>query len=71
MESRQDLSRRRRLLRHETRRRLTWLDDHSRYALSPASGRGGYNALEHELRRLGAKRKNGKPNHSQTVGTYH
>jgi len=82
---------------------LTWLDDHSRYALSltahhrvtgpavllsfraaceqhgvPAStltdngmvfttrlsgGRGGRNALEHELRRLGIKQKNGKPGH--------
>ena len=85
---------------------LTWLDDHSRYALSltahhrvtgpavllafraacdqhgiPAStltdngmvfttrlsgGRGGRNALEHELRRLGVRQKNGKPNHPQT-----
>jgi transposase InsO family protein len=88
---------------------LTWLDDHSRYALPvtaharvtgpavllafraacgkhgvPAStltgngmvfttrlsgGRGGRNALEHELRRLGIKQKNGKPNHPQTQGT--
>jgi transposase InsO family protein len=87
---------------------LTWLDDHSRYALSltahhrvtgpsvllafrtsceqheiPAStltdngmvfttrlsgGRGGRNALEHELRRLGVKQKNGKPSHPQTQG---
>jgi transposase InsO family protein len=87
---------------------LTWLDDHSRCALSvtaharvtgpavllafraacaqhgvPAStltdngmvfttrlagGRGGRNALEHELRRLGVKQKNGKPNHPQTQG---
>jgi transposase InsO family protein len=87
---------------------LTWLDDHSRYALSltahhrvtgpavllafraaceqhgiPAAtltdngmvfttrlsgGRGGRNALEHELRRLGVKQKNGKPNHPQTQG---
>jgi transposase InsO family protein len=87
---------------------LTWLDDHSRYALSltaharvtgpavllafraacaqhgaPAStltdngmvfttrlagGRGGRNALQHELRRLGVKQKNGKPNHPQTQG---
>jgi transposase InsO family protein len=87
---------------------LTWLDDHSRYALSltahhrvtgpavllafraaceqhgiPAAtltdngmvfttrlsgGRGGRNALEHELRRLGARQKNGKPNHPQTQG---
>jgi transposase InsO family protein len=87
---------------------LTWLDDHSRYALSltahhrvtgpavllafraacgqhgvPAStltdngmvfttrlsgGKGGRNALEHELCRLGVKQKNGKPNHPQTQG---
>src|ERR1700742_835045 len=87
---------------------LTWLDDHSRYALSltahhrvtgpavllafraaceqhgiPAStltdngmvfttrlsgGRGGRNALEHDLRRLGVRQKNGKPNHPQTQG---
>ena len=87
---------------------LTWLDDHSRYALSltahvrvtgpvvlaafraactahgtPAStltdngtvftarfagGRGGRNALEAELRRLGITQKNGKPNHPQTQG---
>jgi transposase InsO family protein len=87
---------------------LTWLDDHSRYALSvtawnrvtgpavlaefraaaaaygaPAStltdngmvfttrlsgGRGGRNAFEHELRRLGIKQKNGKPGHPQTQG---
>jgi transposase InsO family protein len=87
---------------------LTWLDDHSRYALSvtahqpvtgpvvldtfraccaahglPAStltdngmvfttrfsgGRGGRNAFEHELRRLGIKQKNGKANHPQTQG---
>jgi transposase InsO family protein len=87
---------------------LTWLDDHSRYALSvtarrpvtgpivldafraccsahgiPAStltdngmvyttrfsgGRGGRNAFEHELRRLGVRQKNGKANHPQTQG---
>jgi transposase InsO family protein len=87
---------------------LTWLDDHSRLALSvtahhrvtgqivltafqaavaahgaPAStltdngmvfttrlsgGRGGRNGLEHELRRLGIRQKNGKPNHPQTQG---
>ena len=33
-----------------------------------AGGRGGRNALEHELRRLGVKQKNGKPNHPQTQG---
>lgn len=87
---------------------LTWLDDHSRYALSvtaharvtgpivlaafraavaahgiPAStltdngmvfttrfsgGKGGRNALESELRRLGVRQKNGRPNHPQTQG---
>jgi hypothetical protein len=33
-----------------------------------SGGRGGRNALEHELRRLGVKQKNGKPNHPQTQG---
>jgi len=87
---------------------LSWLDDHSRYALSvtawhrvtgpivlatfraavkrhgaPAAtltdngmvfttrlsgGKGGRNSLEHALRRLGVKQKNGKPNHPQTQG---
>jgi len=87
---------------------LSWLDDHSRYALSltawhqvtgpvvlatfraavtahgaPAStltdngmvfttrfsgGKGGRNGLENELRRLGARQKNGRPNHPQTQG---
>jgi hypothetical protein len=87
---------------------LTWLDDHSRCALSLtahyrvtgpavlaafrtacaahgtlastltgnglvfttrfAGGRGGRNALEAELRRLGVKQKNGKPSHPQTQG---
>ena len=87
---------------------LTWLDDHSRYALrvtahctvtgpvvlaafraavaaygAPAStltdngmvfttrfsgGKGGRNGLENELRRLGVKQKNGRPNHPQTQG---
>ena len=31
-------------------------------------GRGGRNGLEHELRRLGVRQKNGKPNHPQTQG---
>ena len=87
---------------------LSWLDDHSRYALSvtahrrvtglivfasftetsaqhgvPAStltdngmvfttrlagGRGGRNALETELRRLGVTQKNSRPNHPTTCG---
>ena len=33
-----------------------------------AGGRGGRNAFEHELRRLGVTQKNGKPNHPQTQG---
>ena len=33
-----------------------------------AGGRGGRNALESELRRLGVQQKNGKPNHPQTQG---
>ena len=31
-------------------------------------GKGGRNGLEHELRRLGIKQKNGRPNHPQTQG---
>ena len=31
-------------------------------------GRGGRNGLEHKLRRLGVKQKNGRPNHPQTRG---
>jgi transposase InsO family protein len=31
-------------------------------------GRGGRNAFEHELRRLGIRQKNGKPGHPQTQG---
>jgi len=33
-----------------------------------SGGRGGRNALENELRRLGVRQKNGKPNHPQTQG---
>ena len=33
-----------------------------------SGGKGGRNGLEHELRRLGVKQKNGKPNHPQTQG---
>jgi transposase InsO family protein len=33
-----------------------------------AGGGSGRNALEHELRRLGIRQKNGKPNHPQTQG---
>ena len=33
-----------------------------------SGGKGGRNAPEHELRRLGIRQKNGKPNHPQTQG---
>src|SRR5215470_3971620 len=33
-----------------------------------SGGQGGRNGFEHELRRLGIKQKNGKPNHPQTQG---
>src|SRR5215469_3368740 len=33
-----------------------------------SGGRGGRNAFEHELRRLGITQKNGKPGHPQTQG---
>lgn len=33
-----------------------------------SGGRGGRNALEHELRRPGVKQENGKPDHPQTQG---
>jgi len=33
-----------------------------------SGGRGGRNGFEHELRRLGIRQKNGKPNHPQTQG---
>jgi transposase InsO family protein len=33
-----------------------------------SGGKGGRNALEHELRRLGITQKNGKPSHPQTQG---
>jgi transposase InsO family protein len=33
-----------------------------------AGGRGGCNAFEAELRRLGVRQKNGRPNHPQTQG---
>ena len=33
-----------------------------------SGGRGGRNGLENELRRLGVRQKNGKPNHPQTQG---
>jgi transposase InsO family protein len=33
-----------------------------------SGGRGGRNGLETDLRRLGIRQKNGRPNHSQTQG---
>jgi Integrase core domain len=33
-----------------------------------SGGRGGRNGLEHELRRLGIRQKNGRPGHPQTQG---
>jgi transposase InsO family protein len=33
-----------------------------------AGGKGGRNGFEHELRRLGVRQKNGRPNHPQTQG---
>jgi hypothetical protein len=33
-----------------------------------SGGKGGRNSLEHALRRLGVKQKNGRPNHPQTQG---
>src|SRR5215468_9975044 len=33
-----------------------------------SGGKGGRNGLETELRRLGVKQKNGRPNHPQTQG---
>ena len=33
-----------------------------------SGGKGGRNGLEHELRRLGTRQKNGRPNHPQTQG---
>ncbi len=38
------------------------------FATRLSGGRGGRNAFEHELRRLGITQKNGKPNHPQAQG---
>jgi transposase InsO family protein len=46
----------------------TLTDNGCVYTTRLAGGRGGRNAFEHELRRLGVKQKNGKPNHPQTQG---
>ena len=48
----------------------TLTDNGTVYTARFAGGgrRGGRNGLEHELRRLGVRQKNGKPNHPQTQG---
>jgi transposase InsO family protein len=46
----------------------TLTDNGCVYTTRLAGGRGGRNAFEHELRRLGVRQKNGKPNHPQTQG---
>jgi hypothetical protein len=43
-------------------------DNGTVYTARFAGGGGGRNALEHELRRLGVRQKNGRPNHPQTQG---
>ena len=46
----------------------TLTDNGMVYTARFAGGRGGRNAFEHELRRLGTTQKNGRPNHPQTQG---
>jgi transposase InsO family protein len=46
----------------------TLTDNGCVYTTRLAGGRGGRNGFEHELRRLGVRQKNGKPNHPQTQG---
>jgi transposase InsO family protein len=46
----------------------TLTDNGMVYTTRFSGGRGGRNAFEHELRRLGVRQKNGKPNHPQTQG---
>jgi|SRR5580658_6236591 transposase InsO family protein len=46
----------------------TLTDNGTVYTARFAGGGGGRNALEHELRRLGVRQKNGRPNHPQTQG---
>ena len=46
----------------------TLTDNGMVYTTRFSGGRGGRNAFEHELRRLGVKQKNGSPNHPQTQG---
>ncbi len=44
----------------------TLTDNGMVYTTRFSGGRGGRNGFEHELRRLGVKQKNGRPNHPQT-----
>jgi transposase InsO family protein len=46
----------------------TLTDNGNVFTTRLAGGRGGRNAFEHELRRLGITQKNGRPNHPQTQG---
>jgi transposase InsO family protein len=46
----------------------TLTDNGTVYTTRFAGGRGGRNAFEHELRRLGITQKNGRPSHPQTQG---
>jgi transposase InsO family protein len=46
----------------------TLTDNGMVYTTRLAGGRGGRNALENELRRLGVTQKNGRPSHPQTQG---
>lgn len=46
----------------------TLTDNGMVYTTRLAGGKGGRNAFENELRRLGVQQKNGRPNHPQTQG---
>jgi len=46
----------------------TLTDNGMVYTTRLSGGRGGRNGFENELRRLGARQKNGRPNHPQTQG---
>jgi len=46
----------------------TLTDNGMVYTTRFSGGRGGRNGLENELRRLGVRQKNGRPNHPQTQG---
>ncbi len=46
----------------------TLTDNGMVYTTRFSGGRGGRNGFEHELRRLGVRQKNGRPNHPQTHG---